>query len=105
VECVPDATVAAQRIAVRRYQAILSDVHMPGGGAEAVLKAARYGPGQNSGVPILALTADATAECRMACEKLGFSGLIEKPVRPRALVAALADTLLSAPREKQAKAV
>jgi hypothetical protein len=56
-------------------------------------------------VPILALTADATAECRMACEKLGFSGLIEKPVRPRALVAALADTLLSAPREKQAKAV
>jgi CheY-like chemotaxis protein/anti-sigma regulatory factor (Ser/Thr protein kinase) len=105
VECVPDATVAAQRIAVRRYQAILSDVHMPGGGAEAVLKAARYGPGQNSGVPILALTADATAECRAACEKLGFSGLIEKPVRPRALVAALADTLLSAPREKQAKAV
>jgi signal transduction histidine kinase/CheY-like chemotaxis protein len=105
VECVPDATVAAQRIAVRRYQAILSDVHMPGGGGEAVLKAARYGPGQNSGVPILALTADATAECRAACEKLGFSGLIEKPVRPRALVAALADTLLSAPREKQAKAV
>lgn len=105
VECVPDATAAAQRLAVRRYQAILSDVHMPGGGAEAVLKAARFGPGQNSAAPILALTADATPECRDACEKLGFSGLIEKPVRPRALVAALADTLLSAPRDRQAKAV
>lgn len=105
VECVPDATVAAQRLAVRRYQAVLSDVHMPGGGGEAVLLAARFGPGQNSAIPILALTADATPERREACEKLGFSGLIEKPVRPRALVAALADTLLSAPREKQAKAI
>lgn len=105
VECVPDATVAAQRLAVRRYQAVLSDVHMPGGGGEAVLKAARFGPGQNSRVPILALTADATAERREACEKLGFSGLIEKPVRPRALVAALADSLLNTSREKQAKAV
>ena len=105
VECVPDATVAAQRLAVRRYQAVLSDVHMPGGGGEAVLKAARFGPGQNSRIPILALTADATAERREACEKLGFSGLIEKPVRPRALVAALADSLLNTSREKQAKAV
>ncbi|PKP80085.1 MAG: hypothetical protein CVT79_16680 [Alphaproteobacteria bacterium HGW-Alphaproteobacteria-18] len=105
VECVPDATVAAQRLAVRRYQAILSDVHMPGGGGEAVLRAARFGPGQNSSIPILALTADATPERREACEKLGFSGLIEKPVRPRVLVAALADTLLSASREKQARAI
>lgn len=105
VECVPDATIAAQRLAVRRYQAILSDVHMPGGGGEAVLRAARFGPGHNSAIPILALTADATPERREACEKLGFNGLIEKPVRPRALVAALADTLLNAPREKQAKAI
>jgi signal transduction histidine kinase/CheY-like chemotaxis protein len=105
VECVPDATVAAERLAVRRYQAVLSDVHMPGGGGEAVLQAARFGPGHNSRIPVLALTADATAERREACEKLGFSGLIEKPVRPRALVAALADTLLNTAREKQAKAV
>ena len=105
VECVPDATIAAQRLAVRRYQAILSDVHMPGGGGEAVLRAARFGPGHNSTIPILALTADATPERREACEKLGFSGLIEKPVRPRALVAALADTLLGASRETQAKAI
>ncbi len=105
VECVPDATAAAERLAVRRYQAVLSDVHMPGGGGEAVLRAARFGPGHNSRIPILALTADATAERREACEKLGFSGLIEKPVRPRALVAALADTLLNTSRDKQAKAV
>ena len=105
VECVPDATAAAERLAVRRYQAVLSDVHMPGGGGEAVLRAARFGPGQNSRIPILALTADATAERREAYEKLGFSGLIQKPVRPRALVAALADTLLNTSREKQAKAV
>lgn len=105
VECVPDATVAAQRLAVRRYQAVLSDVHMPGGGGEAVLKAVRFGPGQNSAIPVLALTADATPERRQECDKLGFSGLIEKPVRPRALVAALADILLTLRNEKQARAV
>lgn len=105
VDCVPDAAAAAQRLSVRRYQAVLTDIHMPGGGGEAVLQAARFGPGQNRHVPVLALTADATSERRQACELLGFSGLIEKPVRPRALVAALADILLSVPRAPQARAI
>lgn len=105
VECVPDAAVAAQRIAVRRYQAVVTDVHMPGGGGEAVLQAVRFGPGPNRMIPVMALTADATPERRAACEAAGFSGLIDKPVRPRALVAALADTLIASGREDQAKAV
>ncbi|MFN4023326.1 MAG: hybrid sensor histidine kinase/response regulator [Hyphomonas sp.] len=105
VECVPDASVAAQRIAVRRYQAVVTDVHMPGGGGDAVLHAARFGPGPNRMIPVMALTADASPERRAACEEAGFSGLIEKPVRPRALVAALADALIASTHETQAKAV
>lgn len=104
-ECVPDAATAAQRLAVRRYQAVLTDIHMPGGGGEAVLRAVRFGPGPNSAVPVIALTADATLERRAACQEQGFSGLIEKPIRPRTLVAALADTLLSAPQGRQAQAI
>ncbi|WP_439649722.1 hybrid sensor histidine kinase/response regulator [Hyphomonas sediminis] len=105
VECVNDAEAAAQRLSLRSYQAVLTDIHMPGGGGEAVLRAVRFGPGRNSPIPVLALTADATEERRASCEALGFSGLIEKPIRPRTLVAALADTLLTAAPGKQAHAI
>lgn len=104
VDCVPDASTAAARIAVRRYQAILTDVHMPGGGGDSVLWAARSAASPNRATPVLAVTADLSPERRLACLKAGFSGLVEKPVRPRVLVAALADALISATRETRATA-
>jgi CheY-like chemotaxis protein len=55
----------------------------------------RAGFGLNALTPVVAVTADASPERRTACERAGFSGLIEKPVRPRALVATLADILIS----------
>ncbi|MDP1556240.1 MAG: ATP-binding protein, partial [Hyphomonas sp.] len=40
VETVTDAAAAVTRVGQRRYQVILTDVHMPHGGGEAVLRAA-----------------------------------------------------------------
>ncbi|MFN4101473.1 MAG: ATP-binding protein [Pararhodobacter sp.] len=104
VDSVPDASTAAARIAMRRYQAILTDVHMPGGGGDSVLWAARSAASPNRATPVLAVTADLSPERRLACQQAGFSGLVEKPVRPRLLVAALADALISATRETRATA-
>lgn len=104
VETVADAAEAANRIAVRRYQAILTDVHMPGGGGESVLWASRAALSPNRATPVLAVTADLSPERRLACQSAGFSGLIEKPVRPRMLVAALADALISVSRAPRATA-
>lgn len=102
VEIVADGAAAVQRVGQRRYQVILTDLHMPNGGGDAVLKAARYGHGLNALTPVVAVTADTSPERRAACDRAGFSGLIEKPVRPRALVASLADILISSTQTKRA---
>jgi CheY-like chemotaxis protein/anti-sigma regulatory factor (Ser/Thr protein kinase) len=102
VEIVGDASVAIQRIAQRRYQLILTDVHMAGGGGDAVLRAARFGHGLNAHTPVVAVTADTSPERRAASDRAGFSGLIEKPVRPRQLVASLADILIQGVQQKRA---
>lgn len=105
VEIVADAAAAIQRISQRRYQLVLTDVHMAGGGGEAVLRAARFGQGLNAHTPVVAVTADTSPERHTACNRAGFNGLIEKPVRPRQLVATLADILIhgtSQPRAARA---
>jgi CheY-like chemotaxis protein len=102
VEIVSDAAQAITRIGQRRYQVILTDVHMPNGGGEAVLKAARTGNGLNALTPVVAVTADTSPERRAACTRAGFNGLIEKPIRPRPLVATLADILIASGQPKRA---
>jgi len=102
VETVTDAAAAVTRVGQRRYQVILTDVHMPHGGGEAVLRAARFGNGVNALTPVVAVTADASPERRAACDRAGFTGLIEKPVRPRPLVATLADILISSGQPRRA---
>jgi CheY-like chemotaxis protein len=51
--------------------------------------------GPNQFTPILAVTADVSAERKASCQQAGFDAVIEKPIRPRALVAALADVLIA----------
>ncbi|MEX1250079.1 MAG: response regulator, partial [Hyphomonas sp.] len=102
VETVADAAAAITRVGQRRYQVILTDVHMPHGGGEAVLRAARFASGLNALTPVVAVTADASPERRAACDRAGFSGLIEKPIRPRPLVATLVDILISSGQPKRA---
>lgn len=94
VETVTNAGDAIARAMEAPYQAILTDIHMPGGSGETVVRTLRTTTGPNQLAPILAVTADISAERKAACELAGFSSLIEKPIRPRALVATLADVLM-----------
>tara|TARA_R110000824_G_scaffold317489_1_gene504682 strand:+ start:1108 stop:2733 length:1626 start_codon:yes stop_codon:yes gene_type:complete len=95
VETVQNAAGAIARAGETPYQAILADIHMPGGSGETIVRALRGANGPNQLAPILAVTADISAERKVACERAGFTTLIEKPIRPRALVATLADVLIA----------
>ncbi len=102
VDLVADAAQAREYLRQRAYQAVVTDMHMPGGGGSAVLDSVRSGPGPNRPIPVLALTGDTSEEQARAGRRAGFSSIIAKPVRPRLLVAALADALLeraAAPRK------
>lgn len=95
IDTVANGEAAIANAMAARYQAILTDIHMPGVNGEMVVRALRRSDGPNQLTPILAVTADLSAERRAACEAAGFTALIEKPIRPRALVATLADVLMA----------
>jgi len=95
VDTVQTAEDAIDRAATHPYQAILTDIHLPGASGDEVLAAIRAARGPNALAPIIAVTADASPERRLACEQAGFTTIIEKPIRPRALVASLVDILLA----------
>lgn len=103
VDTVQTAEDAIDRAATHPYQAILTDIHLPGASGDEVLAAIRAARGPNALAPIIAVTADVSPERRLACEQAGFTTIIEKPIRPRALVASLVDILL-ADREAAAEA-
>jgi len=95
VDTVQTAEDAIDRAATHPYQAILTDIHLPGASGDEVLAAIRGARGPNALAPIIAVTADVSPERRLACEQAGFTTIIEKPIRPRALVASLVDILLA----------
>lgn len=94
VDAVANATQAIRRAMATPYQAILTDIHMPDETGDTVVRTLRTTSGPNQLSPILAVTADVSPERRSSCEQAGFTGLIEKPIRPRVLVATLADVLM-----------
>jgi CheY-like chemotaxis protein len=87
-----NAAVTAATGADARYAAIFLDLHMPG--LDGLAAAARIRDHERTSgaarVPIVALTADALPETRAAALAAGIDSLIEKPVAPDALRAALA---------------
>jgi CheY-like chemotaxis protein len=95
VDVVVNAADAVACAMAAPFQAILADIHMPGGSGENIVRTLRATQGPNQLAPILAVTAETGAERRAACERAGFTAMIEKPIRPRALVATLADVLMA----------
>ena len=87
-------TWLAARAAGTPYNRVLMDLHMPGmDGLEATrriraVEAEQDGPR----TPIIALTANASAEDREACLAAGMDGFVVKPLDRDRLVAALAES-------------
>ncbi|MCM2329656.1 MAG: response regulator, partial [Lysobacter sp.] len=84
-----------QAVAMARdnaYDLVLMDVQMPRLDGMAATRAIRTLPGREH-LPILAMTANAFAEDRRACEEAGMNDFVPKPVDPEALYAALSHWL------------
>jgi signal transduction histidine kinase len=94
VDHAPSAAAAREYVFDVGYQAILTDIHLPDESGDMILRTLRTKPGPNIEVPMLAVTADLTDQRRTACRAAGFAAMIEKPIRPRTLVATLADILM-----------
>jgi PAS domain S-box-containing protein len=81
---------AAQMAAAFPYDVILMDIQMPVLNGPDALRRIRDSQGPNDTTPILAFTADVTADARVRLLQLGFDTVVEKPINPRALITAVA---------------
>lgn len=72
------------------FDVILMDVRMPGLDGIEALHQIRKGSGPNDATPILAFTADADQEESERLMKIGFDGVVSKPIEAASLITAIA---------------
>jgi PAS domain S-box-containing protein len=84
---VTTGTDAVGALAERRYDLLLTDIHMPGMDGIEAARAIRAGEALSTRrrTPIVALTADALEDGRQACLDAGMDGFLTKPVNPAEL--------------------
>ncbi|HEU4533638.1 MAG TPA: response regulator [Polyangiaceae bacterium] len=91
VAAAADAAEALARVAAARFDAIVSDIGLPGEDGYALLRRVRALPDEAGGrTPAVALTAFARGEDRARALAAGFDVHLAKPVEPAELVLALA---------------
>jgi CheY-like chemotaxis protein len=91
IDVVANGELALERLRHHRYDAILMDCQMPVLDGYETARRIRAGrvPGLDPAVPIIALTASATAEDRQRCFAAGMTDYVTKPVRPEEVSEAL----------------
>ena len=93
-EVAADGAAAAARVAAGRFDAVLMDLQMPRLDGYAATRLIRQSerPG-TVGIPVIALTASATAGTAERCYEAGLTGFLTKPVRLTDLAETLAEQL------------
>jgi len=90
VTCATDGQSAIELSAQRRFDLILMDMQMPRCDGLGATSRIRRGGGPNAETPVIALTADASAERRAVYTARGIDALLTKPIDCAALAATLA---------------
>src|SRR5581483_3900531 len=88
-EAACDGAEAVEAAKAGRFDLILMDIKMPVMDGVAATRAIRALGGKASLVPIIALTANAEPEDADSYLAAGMNGVVEKPMKPEHLLAAL----------------
>jgi CheY-like chemotaxis protein len=92
-ETAADGVEAVEAVTTRPFDLVLMDIRMPrmdGVEATRAIRALKGGLGR---IPIVALTATADPESTAAYLAAGMNGVVDKPIIPAQLLAALQDAL------------
>jgi len=92
-EAVSDGEAAVAAAATGRFDLVLMDVKMPGMDGIEATRRIRSGAGPWSQAPILAVTANADPTDAVFYRASGMNGVVEKPLKPERLLAAMSAVL------------
>jgi CheY-like chemotaxis protein len=92
-ESANDGEEAVEAVKGGRFDLVLMDIKMPVMDGVAATRAIRALPGACGRVPIIALTANAEPEDADGYLAAGMNGVVEKPMKPEHLLAALQEAL------------
>lgn len=73
------------------FDAVIIDLHMPGASGLEVMKQTRFMEAGRKRTPFIVLTADATKEARLECERAGAYAFMTKPIAVGQLLEKLAE--------------
>jgi CheY-like chemotaxis protein len=88
-ECVEDGAEAVEAARTGRFDLILMDIRMPKMDGVEATRAIRAFGGRAGAVPIIALTANADPEDAQSYVNSGMQCVVEKPIKPDKLLAAM----------------
>ena len=101
VSVVEDGDQAVDAMEAEPFDLVLMDVNMPGMNGLEATRLFRMAMPASPRLPILALTADATADTQRKCLEAGMDGCITKPVTPARLIATINDLMGEGPAPAQ----
>jgi two-component system sensor histidine kinase RpfC len=86
VELAGDGQAAVNALDADTFDVVLMDINMPDMDGIETVKLLRFMHSAESLPPIIALSADATPDTKAACEAVGFSGYLTKPIDTKILL-------------------
>lgn len=86
LQIVDNGEAALDALNEREFDLVFMDINMPVMNGLDATKLFRFASLGGKRVPIVALTADATAEVRVRCEEAGMDACVTKPVEPSRLL-------------------
>jgi len=90
-QVVDDGEDVLTAIENQSFDAVIIDLHMPGVSGIEIMKQTRFMEAGRKRTPFIVLTADATAEARLECERAGAYAFMTKPIIVDKLLEKLAE--------------